>query len=251
MKKRVRNLCAALLCFVVVWWLITFFEWVPSYIIPFPDVVTARLVDGFAEEGFRTHVYYTLATVVLGLALGTVIGFGVGAACGLSRRLNAFLLPVVVGFQSVPLVAFAPLLLLLFGQSFFSRTVVVAIVVCFPILAATAKGFSTEAKLLSRLFISIGASKSQTWFKLRLPLALPFVTTGFKTAVPMAWVGALVAEFLGTNVGLGFVLQSSGAVFDTPMVFAVILLLSVLGMVSYLAVELLEETLLKPYCFET
>lgn len=250
MRKRLRNLFAAMLFVVFLWWLVTFFQWVPPYIIPLPDVVAIRLSEGFTEDGFRAHVFYTLSTVVLGLLLGTCFGFIVGAACGLSRRLNAFLLPVVVGFQSVPLVAFAPLLLLLFGQSFFSRTVVVAIVVCFPILAATAKGFSTEAKLLTRLFLSIGATKSQTWFKLRFPLALPYITTGFKTAVPMAWVGALVAEFLGTNVGLGFVLQSSGAVFDTPMVFAVILLLSVFGIFSFLAVEILEETILKPYRFE-
>lgn len=251
MRKRLRNLVAAMLFVVFLWWLVAFWELVPEYIVPLPDVVALRLSNGFAEESFRAHMYFTLATVMLGLLLGTLFGFIVGAACGLSRRLNAFLLPVVVGFQSVPLVAFAPLLLLLFGQSFFSRTVIVAIVVCFPILAATAKGFSTEAKLLTRLFLSVGATKTQTWFKLRLPLALPFVTTGFKTAVPMAWVGALVAEFLGTNIGLGFVLQSSGAVFDTPMVFAVILLLSVFGIVSFLAVEILEETILKPYRFES
>lgn len=251
MKKRIRNLCAALLCVVFLWWVVTFFEWVPNYIVPLPDAVVGKLWEGLQDENFRQHVGYTLATVLLGLMVGTVCGFFVGAACGLSRRLNAFLIPVVVGFQSVPLVAFAPLLLLVFGQSFYARTVVVTLVVCFPILAATAKGFTVENRLLSRLFLSIGATKTQTWFKLRLPLALPYVSTGFKTALPLAWVGALVAEFLGTNRGLGFVLQASGAVFDTAMVFAVILLLSLLGMLSYLLVEALEEIWLKPFGFES
>lgn len=249
-SKRFRNFIIMSIVFLLLWNLFAELRIVPSYIVPTPRETFEKIYDLATDKSFWPHFYSTMIVVFIGLMGGALFGFCGGVVCGISKKLSSIFLPFVAGIQSIPLVAFAPLLLLVFGQSLLSRTLIVSFVTCFPIIAATTTGFSSEQRILRRLFLSLGASPMQTFFKLRLPLALPSFVGGLKSALPLAWVGALVAEFLGTDSGLGFLLQTGSAVFDTAMIFAVIVILAVFGMISFAAIEILDDVYVKRFRIE-
>lgn len=233
--------------FFLLWVCITAFKVVPEYFVPSPFDVFARLSDLAVDGVIYHHVFATMIIVAAGLLLGTLFGFLAGVAVLRFRFFADHVLPLIIGIQSVPLVAFAPLFLLWFGGGFQAKVSVATLVVLFPIFTATVEAFRKQNVLLGRLFYSLGASRFDTWMNLRFPLAVPQLYTGFKTSVPLALVGATVAEFLGTDKGLGFLMQTGVGLFDTPLVFGTVLILATLGLLLYGAVVLFEKIFLQRF----
>jgi NitT/TauT family transport system permease protein len=204
---------------------------VPGYIVPPPSAVGVALWRGFASGLYARHLLATLTETVLGFVLGTALGFSLGTAVASSRYLEYFLYPYIVMFQSLPKVALAPLIVIWFGLGLTSKVVNAALVAFFPLMVNTMVGLQSADEDRVSLMRALAASERQIFWMLRLPSALPFVMAGLDVAVILALIGAIVGEFVGSQSGLGMLIQSMNFTMDVSGQFSVLIVLSVLGLV--------------------
>jgi NitT/TauT family transport system permease protein len=203
---------------------------VPAFILPPPSQVGAALYRG-AESGiYLQHLWITLAETLLGFALGSVVAFVVGTALAASRRTEYFLYPFIVMFQSMPKVALAPLVVVWFGLGLTSKVISAALIAFFPLLVNTIVGLRSADEDRIDLMRSLAASELQIFRMLRLPSALPFIMAGLEVAMVFALVGAIVAEFVGAEAGLGMLIQSRNYSMDVAGEFAILFILAGMGL---------------------
>jgi NitT/TauT family transport system permease protein len=215
-------------------------------VLPAPSVVLTVLWDGLVSGYFLPHIYRTASEVVLGLLIGTLFGLLAGILMGEIEFLRRLLLPYVIASQAVPKLALAPLFILWFGFGMTSKVVITALICFFPLMENTITSIQQTDSNKKELFRVLNATRWQTLIHLKLPAGLPGILAGFRVAVILAVVGAVVGEFIGGSEGLGAMIIASQGMMDTPLMFAVLILLTALGMVLYEAVRLLERWLLKP-----
>lgn len=235
---------AGVVILVAVWWGYCVAFNVPTAVLPTPDKVFAAFVQRFdllLREG-----WVTLQETMLGFALALGIGLPLAVAIANSRRLNLMFYPLLVGLQSVPKVALAPIVLVWLGTGLESKLAIVWLVAFFPIIIDTAAGLKSTPRELIELARSLKASPWQLFYKVQFPAALPFVLTGAKVAITLAVIGAVIGEFMGSSAGLGYLLLSATSQLNTPLAFAALFALSFLGMAVYALVELVE-VLLAPW----
>jgi NitT/TauT family transport system permease protein len=187
---------------------------------------------------------HTLTEVVLGLLLGASMGFVGGVLLGESARLRAVLMPYVVISQVVPKLALAPLFIVWFGFGTLPTVVMTALICFFPLLENTVTCMQQVDANKLELFRMLRASPWQTLWRLKLPAGLPNLMAGFRVAVVLAWVGAVVGEFIGASRGLGALIIAAQGSMDTPLMFAVLTVITVLGLTFYKMCEWLERRLL-------
>lgn len=223
------------------WWALCRFLDIPEVVLPTPGQVTEAFVQNMPfllKEG-----WVTLVETLLGFILAFVIGVPMAVAIANSRPLNLMFYPLLVGLQSVPKVALAPIVLVWLGTGLESKLAIVWLVAFFPIIIDTAEGLRSTPRELIQLARSLKASPLQILFKVQFPAALPFVLTGAKVAITLAVIGAVIGEFMGASKGLGFLLLSATSQLNTPLAFAALFALSLLGLAVYGAVELAEALL--------
>jgi NitT/TauT family transport system permease protein len=211
---------------------------IPAYLLPGPVEVLGRLVRD--ASNLWTHTQSTLVVIVVGLALSIVIGVPLGLIIALSRTAKQLLYPQVIILQLVPKIAVAPLLLVWLGFSINTKIGLVILITFFPLLMASISGFRILDDRLLYLTRSMGASRWQTFWSLRFPAALPVIFSGIKTSATIAITGALVAEFLGSNSGLGYALLRASGAMDTEYMFAILVILTVIGVIVNYLVEAVE-----------
>jgi NitT/TauT family transport system permease protein len=158
-----------------------------------------------------------------------------------SRPINLIFSPLLVGLQSVPKVALAPIILVWLGTGFQSKLAIVWLVAFFPIIVDTVAGLRSTPRELLELARSLRASPLQILVKAQLPAALPFILTGAKVAITLAVIGAVIGEFVGSSEGLGYLLLTATSQLDTPLAFAALIALSLMGVFVYLLVESAER----------
>ena len=215
---------------------------IPPYLIPNPLSVAKQLVAEWPMLWRETlpTLYATLA----GFALSALFGVPIAMWIASSRLVESFVYPLLVFSQSIPKVAVAPLFVVWFGFGIVPKVIAAFLLGFFPVVVATVQGFkSVEADVID-LARSMGASPWKVFIKFRLPTALPSIFSGLKVSVTLAVVGAVVGEFVGSNSGLGYVLQKATGTFDLPLMFAALVVLSTLGVLLFLAVELVERWLM-------
>jgi NitT/TauT family transport system permease protein len=183
----------------------------------------------------------TLHATLLGFVLALAIGLPLAVAVANSRILNLMFYPMLVALQSVPKIALAPLVLVWFGTGIESKLAMVWLVAFFPIIIDSAAGLRSTPRELLELAKSLQASPMQVFFKVQFPAALPFVFTGAKVAITLAVIGAVIGEFIGANAGLGYLLLTASSQLDTPLAFAALIALSILGLGAYGLVVLVER----------
>lgn len=215
-------------------------------ILPAPSVVLSVLWDGIVSGYLLPHIYRTSLEVILGLFFGSLLGLIAGIIMGEIQFLRKILLPYVIASQAVPKLALAPLFILWFGFGMTSKVVITALICFFPLLENTITSIQQTDPNKKELFRVLHATRWQTLLHLKLPSGLPSILAGFRVAVVLAVVGAVVGEFIGGSEGLGAMIIASQGMMDTPLMFAVLVLLTLLGMVLYEAARLLERWLLKP-----
>jgi NitT/TauT family transport system permease protein len=204
---------------------------IPLFILPAPSAVFMALYRGIASSLFLDHIWITLTETLLGFAFGSLLAFALGIAVALSRRTEYFLYPFIVMFQAMPKVALAPLIIIWFGLGLTSKVVSAALVAFFPLMVNTIVGLRSADEDRVNLMRSLAATRGQIFWMLQLPNAMPYIFAGLEIAMIFALIGAIVAEFVGAQSGLGMLIQSMNFTMDVAGQFSVLLLLSLLGLV--------------------
>jgi NitT/TauT family transport system permease protein len=216
----------------------------PPFLVPAPAEVGLRLADVVADGSLLRHTLTTLQEVLLGLAVGTSTALLLGYLIAKSALLEQVVTPYLVALQAVPIVAIAPLLVIWFGSGLTSKVLICALIVFFPMLINTIVGVRGVAPELHDLMRALKASRWQTFRYLEAPAALPVLMGGLKVSATLSVIGAVVGEFVSAGAGLGFLVNSSRAVFDTPLMIVAVLTLSALALTLYGLVALVERRLL-------
>lgn len=214
---------------------------VPVAVLPTPVQVGRAIAQHWPS--LLSEGWVTLKATLYGFALALLLGIPLAVAVSTFRWVNLMFYPLLVALQSVPKVALAPLLLVWLGVGIESKLAIAWLVAFFPVVVDTAAGLQSTPKELLELARSLRASKWQVFAKVRFPAALPFVVTGAKVAVTLAVIGAVIGEFVGSSDGLGFLLLSATSQINTPLAFASLFALSILGMLTYLMVVLAERAM--------
>ncbi|MBI2370544.1 MAG: ABC transporter permease [Deltaproteobacteria bacterium] len=215
---------------------------VPEFLVPAPTAVLAKMI----QKGtfFSGHVYTTFYETALGFLLGVVIGIACAITIVYSRFLENVLFPLIVILQIVPKVAIAPLLLIWFGYGWESKMLIAFLVAFFPIIVNTVSGLRSVEPEMIDLVRGLQATNWQIFRKVRFPNSLPYIFSGLKISITLAVIGAIIGEFVGGNRGLGYLIIVANYELDTPLMFSALFLLSVMGLVLYGIIEVLERVII-------
>jgi putative hydroxymethylpyrimidine transport system permease protein len=213
----------------------------PSYMLPIPTDVLQVLVQkrGLLVE----HGLITLLETVLGLIFGTIAGISVALLVAALPRTSQFVWPVLVAFQALPVFAIAPLLVLWFGFGLASKVVMASLIIFFPVASAFADGLRRTAPPMLEAAEILGAGHLDTLLRVRIPLALPNLLSGLRVAAPLAPLGAVVGEWVGSAGGLGFIMLQANARMQTDLLFAALLILTTMTLVLRFLVNRLAPIL--------
>jgi NitT/TauT family transport system permease protein len=206
---------------------------VSPLVLPTPSATAEKLYSLFASGVIWPHLWATLIEMLSGFVLGVVAGLVIGAMISLIPVLERLVYPYLVALQTLPKVAIAPLFIIWFGYGLASKIVITALVCFFPILVAVIAGFHSTDKDQLDMMKAFGATKWQTLMRLRVPSALVLIFAGLEIAAVLAVIGAIVGEFVGAQSGLGYLVVTLNFSLDVPGVFAVLVVLSVIGLVMH------------------
>jgi len=215
---------------------------IPPYLIPNPLSVAKQLSAEWPMLWRETLP--TLYATLGGFALSALVGVPIAMWIAHSRLVESFVYPLLVFSQSIPKVAIAPLFVVWFGFGLVPKLIAAFLLGFFPVVVATVQGFKSVEGDVIDLARSMGANPMKIFLKFRLPHALPAIFSGLKVSVTLAVVGAVVGEFVGSNSGLGYVLQKANGTFDLPLMFAALVILSMIGVLLFLVLELIERWVL-------
>ena len=223
----------------VVWEVVCRVFSVPMTILPAPSVIFAALLEYRAP--IIENSWVTLWTTLVGFAMATVFGLLLGIAVGWHKAIYAGIYPLLVGFNSVPKVAVVPVLILWFGLGEVPAILTAFLISFFPVVVNVATGLATTEPELEDVLRALGASKLDIMRKVGVPRSLPYFFGSLKVAITLAFVGAVVAETVGANKGIGKLMLDAQAAFQVQIVFAGLIVLAVLGIILYAATALIEK----------
>lgn len=225
---------------VAIWDLVTRMGWVSPIILPTPIETLVDLIfvgrNLISGDYMLEALWTTTKTVFYGFLIAGAIGFSLGVLVGETKFGERAVMPYLVAIDAMPKVAFAPLFIAWLGFDISSKVALAAFIATFPIVVATAAGLYATSENERMLFKSIGATRVQTLVRLKLPTGLPYIFTGLKIASVGVMAGAITGEFLGGGRGFGALIRQSASQLNTPRVFALILYLSLLGLLLYFTV---------------
>jgi NitT/TauT family transport system permease protein len=226
------------------WWLASRFSQLPAFILPSPGMVLERFIHAILDGSLLVHTLVTLEEISLGLLAGTLSASILGYMLAKSRLFERLVSPYLVAMQAIPIVAVAPLLVIWFGPGMFSKVLICALIVFFPVLVNTVVGVRAVPRSLHALMGSLRATRWQTLRLLELPASLPILLGGLRIGATLSVIGAVVGELVGANQGLGFLINVGRGQYDTALVFVAIFTLVALALALYSLVTSLEQRLL-------
>jgi ABC-type nitrate/sulfonate/bicarbonate transport system permease component len=200
-----------------------------------------------ARDALWTNTIPTLKETTLGFCLATLAGFALSVGIDASRILRNAVMPLLIGSQTLPLVAIAPLVIIWFGFGLTPKILLVALLSFFPITIGFLEGYQATDPDVERLLVSMGAGRSRVFRTARLPTAMPFFFAGLRIAITYSVVVAIFAEYAGATSGLGVYMQQAQNVYRTDLVFAAVLLTSFLTIALFAATYLLERVMIPWY----
>jgi NitT/TauT family transport system permease protein len=230
--------------FLLAWQLTARLGGLPSFILPAPADVWSRFLLVLADGSLLSHMLVTLTESLTGLLAGAIFATLLGYLIARSRVLENLLSPYLVASQAIPLVAIAPLLVIWFGPGMFSKFLICALIVFFPVLVNTVVGVRAVPAALHDLMTSLRASSAQSLLKLEIPAALPVFLGGLRIGATLSVIGAVVGELVGSDAGLGFLVNVGRGQYDTALVFVAVFALIALALMLYGLVALAEKKLL-------
>jgi NitT/TauT family transport system permease protein len=236
---------ASLLAALLAWELASRFGGLPAFILPAPGQVAARFWQALSDGSLLLHSAVTLSEVLLGLLAGTLVAMGLGYAVAKSRMFERLVAPYLVATQAIPVVAIAPLLVIWFGPGMFSKVLICALIVFFPVLVNTVVGVRAVPKSLRDLMGSLHARRGQVLRYLEFPAALPILLGGLRIGATLSVIGAVVGELVGADRGLGFLVNAARGQYDTALVFVAVFTLIGLALALYGIVSFMETKFLR------
>lgn len=235
------NLPAAILVFALLMlWQMAAMGMNAAYILPSPVQVVQKLWE-LRGPLFTAHLPATMSVVAIGLVISIVLGLALAILMDMSPVAEKALYPLVIASQTIPTTALAPLFVLWFGYTIWSKVLVTVLMTFFPVTITVFDGFRSIRTEMKELMFCMGADTRQMFFKLKLPAVLPFFFSALKMAVPLSVIGAAIGEWLGAQSGLGYFSRRMMTQLDGAGVFAPILLLSIAAMLLTSIVTILER----------
>lgn len=235
---------AILVVFLAAW------EWGPAvtgiqaYIIPPLSASVEGLIDLFRTDKLWYHIWITTIQVVAGFVLGSLLGMIVGYLLGMSLTAEVVLSPYVLALQIAPKVAFAPLFVLWFGFGMEPRILIAVLIVFFPVLVNVMTAIRSVDPDLINLARSFKASRMDIFWKIEFPASMPPLFAGLRIGATLAVIGVTVGEFAGGNAGVGYLIVLTAGAAETAKVFAAIFVLTIIGMIAYWLVIVVENRVL-------
>ncbi len=214
---------------------------ISEFVLPTPWAIVARIWNDFAL--LMQHAYVTALEVLYGFGIAVLVGVPTGLTIFYSRIFEKAVYPLLVALQTVPKVVLAPLLVLYLGYDWAPKIFLALLISFFPIVISTVVGLQSLEKPMVNLLRSMGSSEMQTFFKLRLPHALPSIFGGFKVAIGLAVIGAVIGEYVAAERGLGYLQLQASSQFDTTLSFAAVVVISAMGVLLFSAVSFVESKL--------
>jgi NitT/TauT family transport system permease protein len=224
-----------------VWWLAARYSGLPPFMLPSPQEVGERWIALIRDGSLLRHTAVTLMEILVGLTIGVCAATASGYFLAKSRTFERLASPDIVASQSVPIVAIAPLLVIWFGPGTFSKVLICALIVYFPVLINTIVGLRSVPEELQDLMRSYQATRWQMVRYLELPAALPVILGGVRIGATLAVIGAVVGEFAGSDRGLGFMINVGRGQYDTAQVFVAVFSLILMALCLYGSVLLVES----------
>jgi NitT/TauT family transport system permease protein len=226
---------------VVVWEALIHLLKVPTFVLPAPSAIVDSLFANRAALAAASQA--TALEVLFGFIFSAIVGVLVALVIVRFERFGRALYPLIVLFQNVPKVALAPIFILWFGYGLAPKILLILVIAFFPVAIDMLAGLQSVEPSFVSLMRSVGASKGKIMLRVRIPHSLPHLMAGLKVAITFSVIGAIVGEFAGANQGLGYVIQFASTQLDTPLIFAALVVVSVLGLVFYYVVEFAERVL--------
>jgi NitT/TauT family transport system permease protein len=214
---------------------------IPTYIFPTPRDIVISTIDRNYYSFIVVNAGSTIVEALIGFMIGAGTGFLLGVLFAQVGLLRSAVLPYLVASTTVPILAFAPIVVIWFGPGMASKIAVVAFLSFFPVTLGTLKGLQSTDRLLRDLFHCYAATRMQRFLKLELSYSLPYLFTTLRLSTPACVVGAIVAEFVAANEGLGYLIIRNWYTMDIPRLWATIFASCLSGIVLYVAMTALER----------
>ncbi|MTH76885.1 ABC transporter permease [Paracoccus aestuariivivens] len=233
---------ATLIGTVLLWELVARAFAIPSYLLPAPSAI----LNSFAAIGFErwlTHIWSTLRVAILGFGLAIAVSVPLAMVMMRSAILSKTLYPLLVIVQSTPVVAIAPIIIVALGAGDLPRIVITTLITFFPLVVSTATGLAATPPELIELSRSLRAPAWREMTQIRLPYAVPYIFSALKISITLAVIGAVVAEFVAAEAGVGYFIQFSTSMFKLPQAWAGLIVLAAMSLTLFQAVLLVQKRL--------
>ncbi len=234
---------AAVLFFLIAWQLCTSLFNIEQWILPSPSDIAKQTADGGGD--LWGHVLATVRLTLEGFVIGTLVGLVIAFILHMVPFLKSALYPLLILSQNIPTIALAPLLIIWFGFGLLPKLIVITLVCFFPVAVATMGGLKQTDRTMLNYMRMIGANKRQIFAKLELPHALPSIFSGIKIAATYSVMGAVIAEWIGADKGIGYYMMLQKAGYRTDRMFVAILIIVALSLLMFGLIALLERWLVR------
>ncbi len=214
------------------------------YILPSPVQIVEKLWE-LRDPLFRVHLPSTMSVTGIGLLISVILGLALAIVMDANKYIQQAIYPIIIASQTIPTTAVAPLFVLWFGYSIWSRVLVTILITFFPITISVYDGLKSSKREMEELLYTYGASKRDVFLKVKVPNAMPQFFSALKMAIPLSIIGAAIGEWLGAQSGLGYFSKRMMTQLDGAGVFAPIVLLSIVAMLIVALVARIEQQVVK------
>ena len=237
--KIIFNYLFSFIIFIILWWTVQFISNSPPYILPNPYKVFLSIQDNFLLLTY--HSYITFFEILVGFILGIFFGIYTGILLILSKSMRKWMLPFIILTQAIPIFAIAPILTLWVGYGIWSKIIMTTLIIYFPITIAFYDGLKRIDPMIINLSKMMGASTYSMLIKIRIPFALPQLTSGLKLAAAFAPMGAVIGEWVGSSEGLGYLMLYASGRVQIDLMFASIIILAFFTILLYNLVSFISN----------
>jgi NitT/TauT family transport system permease protein len=224
----------------LIWELIARLRLVPAFLLPAPSDIV-RAFGSIPASAWLQHIFATVEVALMGLVAATAVSIPIAIALSRSRFLSQTLYPLLVVVRSLPIVAIAPIIIALAGTGNVPRVIITFLITFFPIVVSTVAGLDQVPPELIELSRSLKASMRREMLDVRLPAAIPYIFASLKVASTLVVTGAVVAEFVAADQGIGYVVVVSTSSFKMAMAFAALVVLVLLSLILFYSIDLIQR----------